>query len=120
MATRYFELRGSLHVRDIIIDKKILIHVFIYKCAFLLTHIYMNVHVHVSLFYFHLFADLDKIYDAKLTKTLKKFTVKPITQVCVCERERERELQSRSSVQSSSLIGQFSCKWSRERGVARV
>ena len=28
-----------------------------------------------------MFSDLDKIYDAKLTKTLKKFTVKPITQV---------------------------------------
>ncbi len=27
------------------------------------------------------FSDLDKIYDAKLTKTLKKFTIKPITQV---------------------------------------
>ena len=29
-------------------------------------------------------------------------------------------LQSRSSFQSSSLIGQFARKWSRERGVARV
>ena len=26
--------------------------------------------------------DYDKIYEAKLTKTLKKFTAKPITQVC--------------------------------------
>jgi len=27
--------------------------------------------------------DYDKIYEAKLTKTLKKFTSKPITQVCL-------------------------------------
>ena len=43
----------------------------------------VSYHWHVGCYKFVciLFSDLDKIYDAKLTKTLKKFTIKPITQV---------------------------------------
>ena len=30
------------------------------------------------------YSDYDRMYEAKLVKTLKKFTAKPITQVSVC------------------------------------
>ena len=37
----------------------------------------------IKFFHFR-YSDYDRMYEAKLVKTLKKFTAKPITQVSVC------------------------------------
>ena len=69
--------------------------------------------------------DFDKAcYKADILSTYfhdDRLNASEVGQSSICERiGRERPLQSHSSFQSSSLIGQFARKWSRERGVARV